>query len=158
MKLSRILPMLFLCSALAASVSAQKMTASSQSKTERAKRELTTTLLNMAKASLRGDAEFFRGVLADEYIATTVNGEVKSKAEVLEDYRKGDIQFKSHVFDRIQVLVYGDTAVVVNRAQANALYRGKPRRSVTRNTRTFVRRAGRWQCVAFQSTIVTPPK
>ena len=155
MKRYRIVLALLVCSVLAAPASAQRR---GVSKSEKAKHELTTTLLSMAKASIRGDAEFFRGVLADEYIATTVNGEVKNKAEVLEDYKKGDIKFKSHVFDHIQILLYGDVAVVVNRAKADALYRGKPRQSVTRNTRTFVRRAGRWQCVAFQSTTIAPPK
>jgi uncharacterized protein (TIGR02246 family) len=122
-----------------------------------ATRELTTIMLDMAKASIRGDVAFFDNVLADEVIYTTINGEIKNKAQVLDDYRKHNITFKSHVFDEIHVRLYGDLAVVTNRATAVSTYRGKPRRSLTRNTRTFVRRDGRWQVVAFQSTRIAPP-
>jgi ketosteroid isomerase-like protein len=115
-------------------------------------RELTTIMLDMAKASIRGDVAFFDNVLADEVIYTTINGEIKNKAEVLDDYRKHTITFQSHVFDDIRVRLYGDMAVVTNRATAVSTYQGKPRRSVTRNTRTFVKRDGKWQVVAFQST------
>jgi sugar lactone lactonase YvrE len=115
-------------------------------------RELTTIMLDMAKASIRGDAAFFDNVLADEVIYTTINGEIKNKAQVLDDYRKHNITFKSHVFDEIHVRLYGETALVTNRATAVSTYRSKPRRSVTRNTRMFIHRDGKWQVVAFQST------
>jgi hypothetical protein len=114
--------------------------------------ELTTIMLDMAKASIRGDVAFFDNVLADEVIYTTINGEIKNKAQVLDDYRKHQITFQSHVFDDIKVRLYGELAVVTNRATAVSTYQHKPRRSVTRNTRTFVKRDGRWQVVAFQST------
>lgn len=114
--------------------------------------KLTRIMLEMAKASIRGDVAFFDNVLADEVIYTTINGEVKNKAEVLDDYRKHTITFHSHVFDDIRVRLYGDMAIVTNRATAVSTYQGKPRRSVTRNTRTFIRREGNWQVVAFQST------
>lgn len=117
-----------------------------------ATKELTQAMLDMAKASIRGDAAFFDNILADEVIYTTLNGEIKNKAEVLDDYRKHSITFRSHVFDDIKVRLYGDVAVVTNRAVAVSTYQDKPRRSVTRNTRTWVHRNGRWQVVAFQST------
>ena len=108
---------------------------------------------DMAAASVRGDAAFFDRVLGREFIATTINGEVKTKDQILADYRAGAVKFKSHVFDDYTVRFYGPSlAVVLNRAKAVQIYKGKERTGLSRNMRVWAQRQGQWVCVAFQST------
>jgi uncharacterized protein (TIGR02246 family) len=129
-----------------------------QDSDEATKRELTDLLQQFAAASIRGDDAFFDRVLADDYTFITTKGEYKNKAQALADYRSHSIKFHSHVFDQIDVRLYGETAVVTNRAVSVSSFKGRPRNGVTRNTRVFVRRDGRWQCVVFQSTDVQDAK
>jgi len=116
------------------------------------KQHLIQLMNDMAAASIRGDAAFFDRVLGLEFMATTVNGEVKNKAQILADYRAGTVKFKSHVFDDYSVRFYGNMAIVTNRAKAVQIYKGKERTGQTRNTRVWVLRGMDWQCVSFQST------
>jgi len=111
----------------------------------------------MCEASIRGDAEFFDGVLAADFQATTINGEVKDKAQILADYRAGNVRFRSHKFDDYDVRFFGDVAIVTNRATAVQVYKGEERTGVSRNTRVWVLRGDQWLCVSFQSTRVQKP-
>lgn len=125
---------------------------------EKVRRELTYLVKEFAAASVRGDVVFFSRMLAPDYTFITTQGEMKNKAQALADYRAHDIKFRSHLFDQIEVHVYGRTAVVTNRATSISTYKGRPRNGVTRNTRVFVRRGDNWQCVSFQSTRVQGAK
>lgn len=121
---------------------------------EETKQYLTKWLNELAVASVHGDVGFFENFMADDYEGTTTNGVMKDKAQWLADYRSQKVKFLSHVFDHIVVRVYGETAVVTNGATAVEILKGNKRVGRTQNLRAFVKREGRWQCVAFQSTVV----
>jgi ketosteroid isomerase-like protein len=97
-------------------------------------------------ASVRGDAAAIGAILADEFTDVSLTGEVVSKVQVLADV-KAETGAICNI-DMIQVRVYGDAAVVVGRttwksAAGNGQYR---------YTDIYVRRGGRWSCVASQAT------
>lgn len=120
------------------------------------KQQLIQLMNDMAAASVRGDAAFFDRVLGREFVATTINGELKTKDQILADYHAGNVKFKSHVFDEYDIRFYGNVAIVRNRAKAVQIYKGKERTGQSRNTRVWTLRQGQWVCVAFQSTRIAP--
>lgn len=62
---------------------------------------------------------------------------------------------KSWLADEISIRVYGDTAVVTQRAKITDVIRGESRRFSTRLTHVWVRLDGRWQLVARHATRIT---
>jgi ketosteroid isomerase-like protein len=70
---------------------------------------------------------------------------------------KGPNPMTSCVDDDVKVRVYGDTAVVMGRGRRSGMFKGAPfkDREIT-YTDVFVRRNGRWQCVASQGTPASP--
>ena len=103
----------------------------------------------------RKDVGFIENVLADEFIATYGDGSRGDKAKELAIAAALNEQIESSSLDEFTVKVYGDTAVVwftqllIRRSQGQVLA------STHRYVDVFVIRAGRWQCVASQSTKVT---
>jgi ketosteroid isomerase-like protein len=112
--------------------------------------DVTQGLMKMERdwcsASVKGDAAAIGAILADDFTDVSLTGEVVSKVQVLADVKaeKGAVCN----IDMTQVRVYGDAAVVVGRttwmsAAGNGQYR---------YTDIYVRRGGRWTCVASQAT------
>lgn len=75
-----------------------------------------------------------------------------TKAQDLADVKSGAYVITSGVMDDIKVRVYGDTAVVTGRNTVKGQYKGKDISGQTRWTDTWVKSAGRWQCVATHSS------
>jgi hypothetical protein len=97
-------------------------------------------------ASVKGDAAAIGAILADDYTDVVLTGTVANKAQSLADVKTDKATVCE--IDMMQIRVYGDAAVVVGRvtgksATFNGLYR---------YTDTYIRRDGRWICVASQAT------
>jgi ketosteroid isomerase-like protein len=77
-----------------------------------------------------------------------------TKAQNLEAVKPHD-EISSPVSDEWKVRVYGDVAVVMGRYTYKMQLAGKEVTVQERFTDTWVKRAGRWQCVAgHNSTVV----
>jgi ketosteroid isomerase-like protein len=107
-----------------------------------------------AEAVKRRDADKIGRLQADEFVFTGPGGEVWQKARVLETIKAGDLEIDSFEMSDSQVRVYGDTAVILFRVDWTGRFRGMDISGPQRMTDVWVKRAGRWQCVASQSTRV----
>ena len=130
----------------------QSNISSAQSKAEQ---ELIQIERDWCTAFLKRDSALLGRILADDYTGVTGRGVVESKAEALAGVKDTSSAFDACVDTNFKVRVYGDAAVVTALATRSGRYKGvafKDRRALY--TDTFVRRDGRWQCVASQSTFV----
>jgi ketosteroid isomerase-like protein len=104
----------------------------------------------------RKDVRFIENILADEFVATYSNGSRGDRAKELELAADFNLQIDSSTLDDFIVKVYGDTAVVWMSQHLVGPSQGRQLEVTFRYVDVFVLREGRWQCVASQSTRVSP--
>jgi ketosteroid isomerase-like protein len=97
----------------------------------------------------RGDTAAIDRIYADDYVATSASGLVRTKAQVIEDFKTGALKIESITSDEINVRVHGDTAIVTGRMTTKGLDRGRDVSGQNRFTQVYLRRNGRWQITAF---------
>lgn len=66
-------------------------------------------------AVAKRDADFFAELVADDYQATDVNGNVHTKATILQAVAAPDSKLKPYQRDNVNVRIDGDTAVITGR-------------------------------------------
>jgi ketosteroid isomerase-like protein len=103
----------------------------------------------------RKDVGFIQNILADEFVVTYSDGSRADKSKELRLAAEFDQQIDSSMLDEFIVKVYGDTAVVWFTQHLVGPSKGRSLALTFRYVDMFVMRAGRWQCVASQSTKVT---
>ena len=101
-----------------------------------------------AAAYMRGDADAVGRFIADDAVMTDPGSTVHSKADLLNALKSGDLKLEAIDISDFQTKVYGDTAVATYRVQNRGTYKGQSIAGEERWTDTFVRRGGRWECVA----------
>ena len=101
-----------------------------------------------AVAAVRGDLQAFDRILAAEFVQTDEAGEIKSKKQVFADVRSGATKSESAAQSEMKAFVLGDMAVAHGLVTTKSTLRGKDASGQYRWTDTFVKRDGRWQCVA----------
>ena len=133
-------------------------TASCASNNDQVTRDLTKRLQDFLAAVPRGDKQVFEDFFADDVIYTRSAGVTVNKAEILRnvDVRAANELATTFDADNITVHPYGDMAVVNFRLVIHSQNNGKTETSYNRNTGTFLKRNGKWQVVAWQSTRVPP--
>ena len=120
-----------------------------KTQTESAEQELIRLENNWNDAIVKHDWAFFDQILAEDYISTNFDGSVGTKADFLKFLKSGESVMDSSTVDDMKVRIYGDAAVVTGRfTTVKELYQGKDLSGRYRLTDTWVKRAGRWQCVA----------
>lgn len=110
-----------------------------------------------AEATIKGAATAYDRILADDFISTSARGLVRNKAENIEGLRN-DSGLKSINLSEMVVREYGDTAVLTGRALAKGEEKQSEYSLELRVTDTFVKREGRWKCVANHLSLVGPPR
>ena len=106
-------------------------------------------------ANVKKDVAVISRILADDYTGVGSRGTAQTKAETLADLNDKTSGFTSCVDGNVKVRIYGEAAVVTGLGTRGGTYKGVPfkdRQFLW--TDTFVRREGRWQCVASQATVV----
>ena len=113
-----------------------------------------------SQAAVKRDRTALQRFYADEYVFTDENGFVSNKAKEIENISSGVFRLTSYKFEDMKVHLYGDMAVVTGRNTIKGTWEDI-KRDVSgpyRFTDVFVKRSGRWQCVASQSSAVTEKK
>lgn len=148
---SKLLVALFLSLSLAAVATAQSTKDES---------DLRALLNEFLAGASRNDAAVHDRFWADDLIYTRSAGVRINKDELMRGVRSapqskpGDAR-PAYAAEEIQIHLYGATAVVAFRLVATTTTKeGKLDVSNYLNTGTFVKRGGRWQAVAWQSTAV----
>ena len=109
-------------------------------------------------AYVKVDVAFLDRILADDYTDTDQNGIVSTKTQDIADLKSGDFKLTSCVCDDYKVRVYGNAAVVTARLTMKAQYKGQDVSGAYRLTDTWVKRSGRWQCVATHLSKIAEAK
>jgi len=104
------------------------------------------------QAILRADAAVLERVWADDYSLTNPGGNVMEKAGFIGALKSGDLKFETLDLSDTNVRVYGDAAVVTGRATVKAKGDNQDISEQVRYTSVYVKRQGRWQAVAMQTT------
>lgn len=106
------------------------------------------------QAQLMRDADAVNVLIAPHFVNTEWDGEVSDRQRFLSDIR--DPKFKPSVLgiQDVQVILYGETAVVTGTYHAKGSYQGKPYDHVGRFTDTWIRENQRWQCVASHTSLI----
>jgi ketosteroid isomerase-like protein len=123
-----------------------------QTETGSVEQELIKLEKELADAWVKRDVAFFDRVIADDFTWTAPYGIVSTKAQSLATLKSGEDVVNSWVVDEMKVRVYGDAAVATGRSTIKETYKGEDVSGQYRWTDTWVKRAGRWQCVAGHSS------
>lgn len=107
-----------------------------------------------ARAVVRRDVKALGRILADDYVGTGSDGEVRDKARTLAELKSVFVGFKSFTQDGFDVRFEGDTATVTGCATVTALVEGREVSGRYTYTRVYVRRKGRWQVTQSRTTRV----
>jgi uncharacterized protein (TIGR02246 family) len=106
----------------------------------------------IATALGRNDADALDRLWASDYTFVNPGGAVLSKAQRLASLRSGDLKYESYTRDEENIRVYGNSAVVTYRSTVRGQRGGRDISSQRRVLTVLVKRSGRWQVVAQQST------
>ena len=115
--------------------------------------EVLTVERAWTEAHLRGDVQTLAEIMAFDYVKIQPDGSLSDKTTTLASYEP-DRQRTWEVArgDEYDVRLYGDIAVVIGRWTARGTNDGQPFDYAARFLSIYVRREGRWQMVAEQST------
>ena len=98
------------------------------------------------------DVATLERLMADDYFVIRSDGSVAGKEEDLASYRAGDRHWDYAEGDQYDVRLYGYTAVLTGRWRARGVNAGQSFDYAARFLSVYVKRDGRWQMVAAQST------
>ena len=105
-------------------------------------------------AHLDGNANALERLWADDLVVTVPNMPVMDKTESLEFVRSGKMKFRIYKTSDIRIRVYGNAAVVTGQLERTRSANSGEFEDDWRFTKVYVRRAGRWQVVAWQGSPV----
>jgi uncharacterized protein (TIGR02246 family) len=108
-------------------------------------------------AMIAGDLDTLGALLADDLTYVHSSGRVDSKAQFLDSLRTGRQKYFEIAPEDTSVRVFGDTAVSTGRSAMHVSAGGQDMRFRIQFTDVWVRRNGRWQMVAWQSTRLPEP-
>jgi len=129
-----------------------------QTQTESAEKELMKLESAWGDAVVKRDAASIdrlrNKLVADEFVML-FDGSVFTKAQYFEYVETIKEEILSFVINEWDVRVYGDAAVVMARGTMKMRLAGKETTAQWRFTDTWIKRAGRWQCVAAHNSTIT---
>jgi ketosteroid isomerase-like protein len=103
------------------------------------------------EAAQKKDADTLNRILADDWVGQGPTGAV-TKSQALAELKSGESKLDSITLGDMKVRVFGDTAVVAGTDDEKSSYKGKDTSGHYTWTDVFVKRQGKWQAVASQST------
>jgi ketosteroid isomerase-like protein len=108
-------------------------------------------------AYVHGDVATLDRILADDFIGRWADGSTSNKREELASVRSGHEQQQSNQLLETKIRLFGDTAVVTWKTRETRTVGGKDASGTFWGTDVFVKRAGRWQAVAAQTSRLESP-
>ena len=107
-----------------------------------------------AAALVKADKAVVDRIVAPEWVLTTPDGQMQTKAQADAELASGAMKFASFHLDDLQVKVYGDTAIAFGLETEKSTFNGKDVSGQYRFTDVFVKRGGRWMAVATHVSMV----
>ena len=103
-------------------------------------------------AMIAGDIDTLDRILADDLTYVHSGGQLESKEEFLGRLKSGDLKYRAMPREDVAVRILGCAAVVTGRATVDVQSKGENLTLALRFTDVYVKRAGRWQLLAWQSS------
>ena len=97
-------------------------------------------------------------VLNDDCMMIDPFGQIYNIRQTHADVKAGTYVVESAHIDEMKVVIFGDAAVVFGLETEKSKYKGEDTSGQYRLTDTWVKRNGRWDCVATANVRVSPPK
>lgn len=117
-------------------------------KGSKAEQEITKLYQEWDEALVRVDAGALDRILADGYIFTGEDGTVVGKTASIAALKSGEDVVSSCSTTDIKFTAYGSTVIASGIWKAKQKSKGKDTSGSFRFTDTWIKMAGRWQCVA----------
>ena len=117
-------------------------------------KELIRLQNDWAATRVKGEVAFLETLYAKEFRITTAGGSIVERDDDIALFASRAIKPEYIRDEEMKVSVYGDAAVVTGIENLKGTYKGVFGEMALRFTNVFVRRDGRWQLVAHQSTLV----
>jgi hypothetical protein len=108
-------------------------------------------------AHLEGDVDALGRLWADDLEVAVPRMALLTRAEALRFSRSGRMTFRRYESSDVRIRVYGDAAVVTGRIVRVRVREGREIQDDWLFTKTYVRRDGRWQVVAFHASDAPAP-
>lgn len=103
----------------------------------------------------RQDTAFIGSILADEFAGTYDDGSRADKKRELALAAAFNQQIEASRLEDFTIQLHGDMAVVMFTLHLRGPMQGRPTELALRYLDVWVKRDGRWQCVASQSTRIS---
>ncbi|MDP9112677.1 MAG: nuclear transport factor 2 family protein [Acidobacteriota bacterium] len=107
-----------------------------------------------SQASLKRDLATLDKIMADDWVSIDFQGRTSSKSETIANLKSGLPATQAAGIGEMKVRVFGDSAIVTGSDTEKSSVKGKDVVDKYLWTDVFVKRDGRWQAVASQSTKV----
>ncbi len=120
-----------------------------ETKTGTAEQELLNLMQDWMNAEVKADMVFLDRFITEDCVITDPAGAVWTKAQFLAGLKSGEGVVISFALDNMKARVYGDAAVVNGRMTAKQTFKGQDISGRYQCTDMFIKKAGRWQCVAI---------
>ncbi|MEK6283191.1 MAG: nuclear transport factor 2 family protein [Acidobacteriota bacterium] len=117
-------------------------------------KELTRLETVWNDAHLRGDAAALDKLWAEDLFVTVPDMPVMNKEDSLAIWKSGKVKFDIYKTSDLRIRVYRDSAVVTGQLERIRDANSKKFEDDWRFTKVYVRRAGRWQVVAWHGSHV----
>ena len=107
-----------------------------------------------ASALAKNDTATLEKMYADNYMLVNTDGSIQSRAERLASIKSGETKFDSFAYDEINVRSNpeGNGAIVIARATATGMNKGKPVLSPIRVTQVWAKTKDGWRMAGGQAT------
>jgi ketosteroid isomerase-like protein len=133
-------------------ISAQTSAVASKADTGAVEQSILQLERDWNHAMLDKDYKTLDRIIADDWTGIDFKGFKVTKAESIEQLKSGESSNQSVELGEMTVKVYGNTAVVFGSDIEKSKYHGKDSSGEYAWMDVFVKRNGRWQAVASEST------
>lgn len=109
--------------------------------------QLATLELRCAKAMVSANVQWLSDFYAADWFLIAPDGHRFTREETLTQLSKGEVKWHSCKITEMEVHIFGDTAVVVYKADAVGVVHGEEMRDIEICSDTFARGDEGWRCV-----------
>ena len=105
-------------------------------------------------AHVSGDADALDRLWAEDLTVTVPNMQVITKQGAIAIARSRRVKFKRYETSDVRVRLYGDAAVLTGIVERTRVLNGQDVNDKWRFTKMYIRRAGKWQVVAWHASTI----
>jgi hypothetical protein len=110
------------------------------------------------QAALKNDPSFLETNTTDDYMNVTGNGQVLTRADIIDMRKTGQVKYSSLDPSEQKVRLYGDTAVFSGVVNMQGTMKGRDISGKYRISQTWVKQGGNWKLASMQSTKIQEPQ